>query len=966
MADIAVPIVAEHVLIPLLKPVGRQVGYIYKYESNVEELRDLFGQLESQKKIISHKVEEAERNGQLTEDYVTDWLEHARSNLSQVDTFLKDERHQKTGFLNLNLKLRHEIGRQAKKKSLECEQLLQRAKDITTISYNTKPGAIEAAIYDTCYVQFKSREAIMKNVMDALRDPETRIFGICGQGGVGKTAFIKQVARRVKAEKQLFSEMVIANVTSNPDVRKIQGEMADMLGLKLDSESPIGRADRLRQRLRRENNVLVILDDLWGGFDLNMLGIPFGEDEISQMTVKDTVNDSQGKMEMEKSPGDTKGCKILVASRSVEVILNEMNVKKSSIFSLDVLEKEEAVELFKKVAKVGKEDSELKSLSAKIANRCEGLPMAIVTVAKALMKNKSKFAWENSLEQMERQGVVEAPVEFSTKLSYDQLQSEELKSFFLLCARISKSPSITDLVKYCIGLGIFNGVHTVKEARNRTKTMVKMLKASNLLLNAGSSDQVTMSNVVREAALSICCKEEDIFTRRYAKLDEWPDKENFQRYTTISLHQCDISDGIPENLNCPKLKVFQIESNSSSLIIPDNIFEGMGELRVLILIGIRFPSLPSSIKSLKKLRMLSLEHCFIDGNMSILGELKNLRVLSLSGSEFETFPRELEQLSKLQFLDISNCPELRLIPSNVISNLISLEELYVENEFIQWGVEGETNRNGSACLYELWHLQQLKRLNIHVHDVTTLPRNLSYDKLDGYKIVVGHFEPVLFEDFKIRCMSGASRALALHFKKGHNIYFHIGFIKLLFKSVDNLLLGELDGVQNVDDELNLEGFPCLKHLTILNNLDIKFIINSTTIAFPKLESLCLYGLQKMEKICNIDSLHDTSFCNLRTIKINICSQLKNLFPSFMVSHLTKLEIVEVSGCDCLQQIVSTEKLDDIKFPQLHTLTLQSLPELACFYGKEIAHPISGEDEHSIAEDVQTLFNKNVCVIYKLP
>lgn len=163
------------------------------------------------------------------------------------------------------------------------------------------------------------------------------------------------------------------------------------------------------------------------------------------------------------------------------------------------------------------------------------------------------------------------------------------------------------------------------------------LKASSLLLSTRSSGHVTMHDLVREAALSIAFKEQDIFTMRYGKLDEWPDKENFERYTTISLHHCDINDEIPESLNCPRLRVFHVENNDPSLILPDKLFEGMGELRVLILIGINLSSLPSSIKGLKKLRMLCLEQCVLGGNISIIGELKKLRVLSLSGSKFKNF-----------------------------------------------------------------------------------------------------------------------------------------------------------------------------------------------------------------------------------------------------------------------------------------------------------------------------------------
>ncbi|KAI9071345.1 hypothetical protein K1719_046690 [Acacia pycnantha] len=245
---------------------------------------------------------------------------------------------------------------------------------------------------------------------------------------------------------------------------------------------------------------------------------------------------------------------------------------------------------------------------------------------------------------MKRQEAVEAlkPVEFSTKLSYDHTQSEELKSFFLLCACISKDPTIADLVKYCIGLSIFQGVYTVKEARDRTNILVKKLKDSSLLLDDPSSDQVTMHDFVRDAALSIAFKEQDIFTMRNGKLDEWPDKEKFER-------------------------VFHVESNNPSLIIPDKLFEGMGELRVLILVG----------------------------------ELEKLRVLSLSGSKFEILPSELRKIEvtfmeeletvwydqaslqsfcSLDYVIVKDCNKLvTIFPNYMVGRFSSLGRLEVMN-----------------------------------------------------------------------------------------------------------------------------------------------------------------------------------------------------------------------------------------------------------------------------------------------
>lgn len=50
-----------------------------------------------------------------------------------------------------------------------------------------------------------------------------------------------------------------------------------MLGMKINEETVLGRANLLRKRLinDRKKKILIILDDLWKGLDLTAAGISF-------------------------------------------------------------------------------------------------------------------------------------------------------------------------------------------------------------------------------------------------------------------------------------------------------------------------------------------------------------------------------------------------------------------------------------------------------------------------------------------------------------------------------------------------------------------------------------------------------------------------------------------------------------------------------------------------------------------
>jgi len=687
----------------------------------------------------------------------------------------------------------------------------------------------------------------------------------------------------------------------------------------------------------------------------------------NRLEIKELPKVDLDKMKKEMLSSHYKGGKILLTSRNKQVLCNEMDVQQSSIFSVGVLDEKEAETLLKKVA--GVKNSEFDRNATEIAKWSAGFPIALVSIGRTL-KNKSLSTWEDVCQQIKRQNFTSewGFTDFSIKLSYDHLKNEELKCIFLHCARMGNDALIMDLVKFCVGLNLLPGVHTITGARKRVKEMIQELEESSLLVKSYSIDRFNMHDIVRDVALSISSKEKDVLYMKNAILDEWPHENDFERYSAIFVHYCDINDKLPESIQCPRLEVLQIYNKSESFEIPDDFFKSMIRLRVLVLTGINLSCLPSSIKCLKKLRMLCLEGCTLEENLSIIGELKNLRILTFSGSNIESLPLEFGQLDKLQFFDISNCSKLRQITSNIIPRMTILEEFYIRDNLILWEAE-DNMKNENASLSELRYLNKLQNLDIHIHSSSHFSQNLFFDRLNSYKIVIGEFNwfnMLKVEEFKIPDKYEEVKFLALNLKRGIDIHFE-KWAKMSFKSVEYLLLGELNDVQDIFYELNVEGFPNLKHLSIVNNFDINYIINPrerfhSLSAFPKLESIWLYKLDKLEIIC-YNQLVETSFCNLKVIKIKTCMKLVNLFVFSMVRLLTALETIEVCDCDSLKEIVSKERKThtisdgNIEFPQLRLLTLKYLPTFICLYNVD---KIPGS-AHSLQDQVFQQRNKDIVV-----
>ncbi|WVZ17072.1 hypothetical protein V8G54_010054 [Vigna mungo] len=937
----------------------RHINYIVHYKQNVVELSDTVKDLRFEKEKIDHKCEEDTKNLNNIEGKVIEWVRKVSETETTVEVFENDDGHTRARspncFVFPYLWNRHRLGRQAKNLEVGVKKLINESPELHEISYKENVTSNDATLSNFGFEEFGSTKSTMEKVMRELENSSVRMIGLYGEGGVGKSALIKEIAR-IARDKKLFNVVVKVEITDNPNLQSIQEEIAYVFGLQLEGEGENVRADCLRRRLKKEKgNTLLILDDLWHKLDLNKVGIPLDDNDDNDDLSNDMrdLNDkfrekdknNQKLLKREKIIGGHKGCKILLTARQKRVLEVEMDIK--STFRVEPLDDKDALMFFQKLSGIHNMSESRKEIVRKY---CAGLPMAIITVAKAL-RGKSELVLESALGELKKQELVgvQTNMDISVKMSYEHLENEEIKSIFLLCAQMGHQPLIMDLVKCCFGLGILEGVFSLWEARDKIKIIIEKLKDSGLLLAGNSDIHFNMHDIVREAALSIAKKDKNVFTLRNGKLDEWPELE---KCTSISIFNCDIIDKLPI-VNCSRLNFFQIDTNDQSLTIPEKFFKGMKNLKVLILTGFHLKIFPPSIKGLLKLRMLCLERCTLEDNIAIR-ELKKLRILSFSGSQLKSLPTELGCLDKLQLLDINDCSIMEVnIPPNVLSSLTHLEELYVRKSLTKMLVEGESSHGQNSVLCELKNLHQLKVVDLSIPCFSILPNHLFFAKLKDYKIVVGDVEMFSIIGFKMLDKHETFRVLALQLNHDTNIHSQED-IKLLFKTVQSLLLGKVDDVVKVVNELNMDGFPDLKHLSIIDSNAIKYVnsmeLSNCINVFPNLESICLYNLKNLEMI-SYGPLTAASFAKLKSIKVNMCDLLVSLYSVYMVefanseepceiiecnSYLDKfcasLETIEVSECESLREILQIPmNCDKVKFLKLQTLTFQSLPSFTRFY-----------------------------------
>ncbi|KAG6624901.1 hypothetical protein CIPAW_16G058600 [Carya illinoinensis] len=815
-----------------------------------------------------------------------------------------------------NLKLRYSLGKKAQKNTQVIDELLQKGKDYARV-YNIKTPLKVRSPSTELFKDFESRKSTIQNVLNALKNDDINMIALWGMAGVGKTKMAKEIKRIVESDN-LFHKVAITVVSQNPNFIKIQGELAESLGTRLQAEFLHGRANELYSILTETKKVLLILDDVWKPLDIEDIGV--------YQAIKE------------------KSCKILLTTRNEETC-NGKSIR-PKIFPVELLSEEEAWNLFKEMVGDYINASDLISIAEQVAKECARLPLAIAVVGSALRNKSDKNEWKAVLQQLKMSMLenifdLQAKVYSSIGFSYNYLESNEAKSCFLLCCLYPEDYDVPveHLVRYGVAKRFFNGLDTVEETRVHVCAIVQNLRRSNLLLDGNKAECVKMHDVVRDVVISIASKEENGFMVNLDKgLKDWPPMDrSYDSYTAISLLLREMK-GHPIELKCPKLQLLRLSCLNHSKTFPYNFFNGMKELKMLSMQEGCFSLtlLPPSIQIFQNLQMLNLQSCRL-GDVSAIGTLGNLEILGFPNSDIEELQSEIGNLSRLKLLDMKGCDSLKRIAAGVLSGLSRLEELYV-GRFRNWACKTTMEGNGEGInilLLSYWPSRTSR--NLLPASIAKLLVQLQVVKISNCNLMENVIQKEYEAGEEMRAYILSSEAHSLKWPSIKNIkLFGCPNLKTFGSEVKS---GRKE--RKMDAELDPRGqepsagsSSARESLGLFNRWIESCVPRCRNYSPSQGNSSSSLGENKNDLINKKITLTKQEKQNVSETENQ--TKISSLFPHNLIESLESLQIFFIGKCDSLEVIFELEGLNAEEsniFNNLTSLSLEYLPKLLHIWKK---------------------------------
>ncbi|KAG4160732.1 hypothetical protein ERO13_D01G016800v2 [Gossypium hirsutum] len=814
---------------------ARQASYICNLEDNLHALKNEVEELKAIMRDLTSRVRAAEHEQQLKRLPQVDlWLQRADCVVTDADQLIVQspqhvEKLRMGGCCSRHPRSTHKLGKQIARILQEVKHLKENG-DFSDVACKPPiPSATKRPSEPTVGL-----ESNFNQVWNCLQKEQVGIIGIYGLGGVGKTTLLNQINNKFHDMSHDY-HVIWAVASQDRPIKKVQDQIAERIGLLAEGLKSIEeKAEDIFNVLCKKKFAL-LLDDIWEWFDLTRAGVPL--------------------------PTQENGSKIIFTTRRLDVCC-QMQPNMDNNIRVECLPPGEAFKLFEE--KVGSETlrmhPDICKLAEAVVAECAGLPLALITIGRAMASKKTPREWEYATEVLRQSTASVLPgvgkeMYPKLKFSYDCLPDERFRSCFLYCSLYPEDYLIEEdeLVDCWIGEGLLDEHTNLSNARNQGHFIIGSLIDACLLGKGPINVDVKMHDVIRDMALWIAgeSEKEKFFAKSGVQLKEQPKAKKWEEVTRMSLMENQI-ENLTEILECPNLQTLFLGRNDLKVIM-DDFFNFMPMLRVLDLShNKKLEEFPVGIA-----KLVSLEH------------------LNLSWTGIKKLPVELKTLAKLKYLNLEWTVDLERIPQQLISSFSKLQVLKMEG-------------CGFGCLVleEMEHLQYLNVLTLTFTCASELEKASRFNKF--FSCAIEHVSLLGFRDSRslnIMALAKLQNLCTLRLlscmdleevKIERNIVEGAGcFHSLRYVTVDKC--------NHLKDVSWVTFAPHLEQLYILECQGLEEIISEEKLGevaelkgnsnlFSKLERLALYHLHKLSTIY----CHPLPFPQLLEVCIMECPMLKKL------------------------------------------------------------------------------------------
>ncbi|XVF24827.1 hypothetical protein REPUB_Repub13aG0161400 [Reevesia pubescens] len=643
-----------------------QAAFLCKLEENLDALKTELAELKDLRSDMMRRVKIAEDQPQLKRlDQVQGWLLRSEAVINEADLLVAESPQEINklcmgGCCSMNPKSNHKFGKQIAKKLQEVKE--QKSKGVFEMVADKVPMSLATKRPSEPTVGLESN---FNKVWSSLQEEIVGIIGLYGMGGVGKTTLLSQINNKFHDTPNDFDYVIWVVASQDLQIEKVQEEIGKRIGF-LDEAWKSKRLDEKTEDILSvlcKKKFALFLDDIWDWVDLTRVGVPL--------------------------PTQENGSKIVFTTRLIDVCF-QMGANKK--IKVECLPQPEALKLFED--KVGEETldrhPDIRKLAEELAEECAGLPLALITIGRAMASKKTPEEWKYAIEVLRRSAASVFPgvgkeMYPKLKFSYDCLPDDTVRSCFLYCSLYPEDDHIRkrELLDCWIGEGFLDERTNLSSVKNQGHYIIGSLIDACLLEEEKSlEDCVKMHDVIRDMALWIAgeSEKEKFFVQAGVQLKEQPEAEKWEKVRRVSLMTNEI-ENLTEMLVCPNLQTLFLGRNKLKVIIND-FFKFMPMLRVLDLsVNRHLEELPVGIP-----KLVSLEH------------------LNLSYTKIRKLPVELKALEKLKCLNLEFTSNLELIPQQLISSFSKLQVLklrgYGHGKSTDTALEDETTFGNDEWLLE--------------------------------------------------------------------------------------------------------------------------------------------------------------------------------------------------------------------------------------------------------------------------